>query len=263
MSRHVLILGGHGKVSQLLTPLLLKRAWTVTSVIRTPDQIPAIEALAPPSTPGKLTVLVRSIDDVTSKDKAAALLREVKPDYVAWSAGAGGKGGPERTFAIDRDAAIHFIHAAADIPSITRFLLVSHIGSRRESAPWWQTGEWDKYVTAVNNGVLKNYYKAKIAADEELYKVSRASSTLVGIDLRPPTLTDEPAGGVKLGKTPTVNGKVSRETVAKVADAYLAAEGVKNSWVDFYDGDEDIDEAVQRFVSGGGDTAEGEPVYSS
>lgn len=85
-SHHVLLLGGHGKVAQHLTPLLLKRSWTVTSVIRAQEQVPTIEKLGA-NLPGKLNVLVRSIEDVTSQEKAASILNEVKPDYVAWSAG--------------------------------------------------------------------------------------------------------------------------------------------------------------------------------
>lgn len=85
-SHHVLLLGGHGKIAQLLTPLLLKRSWTVTSVIRTSEQTPTIEKLGA-GLPGKLNVLVRSIEDVTSQDKALGIINEVKPDYVAWSAG--------------------------------------------------------------------------------------------------------------------------------------------------------------------------------
>jgi len=85
-SHHVLLLGGHGKIAQLLTPLLLKRSWTVTSVIRTSEQTPANEKLGA-GLPGKLNVLVRSIEDVTSQDKALSILNEVKPDYIAWSAG--------------------------------------------------------------------------------------------------------------------------------------------------------------------------------
>lgn len=85
-SHHVLILGGHGKVAQILTPLLLKRAWTVTSVIRKQEQIPTVEKLGT-GLPGRLSVLVRSIEDVDSQDKAASILNEVNPDYVAWSAG--------------------------------------------------------------------------------------------------------------------------------------------------------------------------------
>lgn len=84
--RHVLILGGHGKIAQLLTPLLLKRSWAVTSVIRTEEQIPAIEKLGA-GLPGKLQVLVRSIAAVDTQEKAASILDEVNADYVAWSAG--------------------------------------------------------------------------------------------------------------------------------------------------------------------------------
>lgn len=86
MSHHVLLLGGHGKIAQLLTPLLLQRSWTVTSVIRAQEQVPTIEKLGA-GQPGKLNVLVRSIEEVTSQEHAAAILDEVKPDYIAWSAG--------------------------------------------------------------------------------------------------------------------------------------------------------------------------------
>ena len=85
-THHVLLLGGHGKISQLLTPLLLQRSWTVTSVIRAQEQVATIERLGA-GQPGKLNVLVASIDDVTSQDKAASILNQVKPDYIAWSAG--------------------------------------------------------------------------------------------------------------------------------------------------------------------------------
>lgn len=95
MSHHVLLLGGHGKIAQHLTPLLLQKSWTVTSVIRAQEQVPTIEALGA-GQPGKLNVLVHSVEDVTSQDQAASLLEKVRPDYVAWSAGAGGKGGAER-----------------------------------------------------------------------------------------------------------------------------------------------------------------------
>ncbi|KAH6895633.1 hypothetical protein B0T10DRAFT_526790 [Thelonectria olida] len=262
MSHHVLVLGGHGKIAQLLTPLLLKRSWTVTSVIRSQDQVPTIEQLGS-GLPGKLNVLVSSIEDVTSQDAASKVLADVKPDYIVWSAGAGGRGGPERTFKIDRDAAIHFVNAAATFPTITRFLLVSYLGSRRASAPWWPANKWEEYHEKVNNGVLANYYKAKIAADEVLYNVSKKSSTLVGINLRPGTLTLDPATKIELGKTKTIdNTGVSREAVAETASALLAAEGVKNTWLDLLDGDEDVQSAVDRVVREGVNAAEGEPIYS-
>ncbi|PNY23202.1 Uncharacterized protein TCAP_06841 [Tolypocladium capitatum] len=261
-SHHVLVLGGHGKIAQLLTPLLLQRSWTVTSLIRTQEQAPAVEKLGS-GLPGKLNVLVRSIADVDSQERAASILGEVKPDYVAWSAGAGGKGGAEMTFRVDRDAAIHFIHAAASIPSISRFLLVSYTGSRRAGARWWPAGEWDEYNAKINHGILADYYKAKIAADEALYEASRESSSLVGLCLRPATLTAEPAGKIEFGKTAHVKGTASRATVAETAAALLAADGVKNSWLDLLDGSEDVVAAVNKAVKDGVDAAEGETVYAS
>ncbi|KAM0563447.1 hypothetical protein ACHAPJ_001168 [Fusarium lateritium] len=263
-SHHVLLLGGHGKVAQLLTPLLLKRSWTVTSVIRTSDQTPTIEKLGA-GLPGKLNVLVSSVEDVTSQDKALSILNQVKPDYVAWSAGAGGKGGAERTFKVDRDAAIHFVNAAASIPTITKFLLVSYLGSRRAGAPWWPAGEWDEYYEKINNGSLANYYKAKIEADEVLYKVSKQSPTLVGINLRPGTLTEKPATKVEFGKTKHISSSdgISREAVAEVASHLLANDSVKNGWYDLLDGQEDISAAVDRVVREGVDAAEGEAIYNA
>ena len=97
-AQHVLLLGGSGKIAQLLTPMLLKRSWTVTSVIRNPDQVAGLEKLGENQS-GKLHVLVRSLEDIKSEDQAKSLLDEVKPSYVVWSAGAGGKGGPERVSA--------------------------------------------------------------------------------------------------------------------------------------------------------------------
>lgn len=86
MSNHVLLLGGSGKVSQLLTPLLLQRSWTVTSIIRNPDQVANLERLGV-NQKGKLNVLVRSLDDVKSEAQAKSIIDEVKPNYVVWSAG--------------------------------------------------------------------------------------------------------------------------------------------------------------------------------
>lgn len=91
---HILLLGGHGKIAQLLTPLLLRRGWDVTSVIRTEEQVPVIEKLGPKSgggpdeKVGKLTALVRSLEEVKSEGDAKRVLGEVTGvDYVVWSAG--------------------------------------------------------------------------------------------------------------------------------------------------------------------------------
>jgi putative NADH-flavin reductase len=94
---HVLLLGGHGKVAQLLTPLLLRRGWDVTSVIRSEEQVATVQGLAGLAKDrngdsdgkevGKLNVLVRSLEEVRGEGDAKRVLDEVGADYVVWSAG--------------------------------------------------------------------------------------------------------------------------------------------------------------------------------
>lgn len=86
MAHNILLIGGHGKVAQLLTPLLLAKSWNVTSMIRTASQQPTIEKLGQ-GQPGKLSVLVSSVADVKSENDAKGILDQVKPDWVVWSAG--------------------------------------------------------------------------------------------------------------------------------------------------------------------------------
>lgn len=84
----------------------------------------------------------------------------------------------------------------------------------------------------------------------------------MGINLRPGTLTTEPAGAIELGKTATSRGQSSRATVAEVAALLLEKEGVKNCWLDLLDGKDDRQAAVDRCVKEGVDAAEGEPVFT-
>ena len=86
MSPRILLLGGHGKVSLLMTPQLLARSWHVTSVIRDPQQSEEILSKGN-NEPGKIDVLVRSLDDVKNLQQAQSILDETKPEYVVWSAG--------------------------------------------------------------------------------------------------------------------------------------------------------------------------------
>ncbi|KAI8680739.1 hypothetical protein LRP88_04485 [Fusarium phalaenopsidis] len=259
MGRHALVLGGHGKVAQILTQVLLRDSWTVTSVIRTKEQVSQIESLASAGE-NNLNVLVHSIEDVQEVSQAKGLLSKVKPDVVVWGAGAGGKGGPERTFAIDRDAAISFIKAAVETPTINRFILISYLACRQRPPHWWNDASW-KYAQEMKTGYLKSYCQAKLAADETLLQEASKRADFVGISLRPGMLSDEPAGHVELGKTNGSEGNVSRASVAETIVLLLNHKEVQTCWLDMLDGTEGVEAAVDGVVRNRDNAAEGEDVY--
>jgi hypothetical protein len=137
---------------------------------------------------------------------------------------------------------------------------VSFRNSRRSKPSFWSDDVWEKSQKGVSGG-MKNYYEAKLAADEELYRVSKKrGSDFAGVDIRPGSLTTEPAGGVDLGINKTLDVNSSREGVAQVIDELLAADGLRTSWLDFADGNESVKDAVKRVIRDHVDAIEGEPV---
>jgi len=189
MSR-IIVFGGHGRIALLLAPLLVANGDEVTAVIRNPEHIADVEAAG-------ATALVA---DVETMD-AAALAEIIRGhDAIVWSAGAGG-GDPERTYAVDRDAAIRTMYAAP-LAGVSRYVLVSWLGS------------------TADHGVPRDdsffaYADAKWAADEHL-----RGTALEGTILGPGALTfDEPTGRIELD--PEDRGAVSRADVAAVIVAAL------------------------------------------
>ena len=170
--------------------------------------------------------------------------------------GAGGKGGPSRTNAIDRDACIHFIRSSIETPSITKFLLVSALSIRRGRASWFDDDSYASMLK-VNTEVMPAYYKAKLAADEVLTVLGEERKGFGYISLRPGALTDEPeTGKVVLGRT-KARGSVSRGVVAEVAVRLLEREGVKG-WFDLLGGEQDVGSEVERVLKEGVDSRDGE-----
>jgi dTDP-4-dehydrorhamnose reductase len=83
----LLILGGHGKISLLLTKILVQeQGWHITSVIRDPHQREEILEIGK-GQKGKLDVLIESLEDVRSVEQAKRVLTKTHPDYVVFSAG--------------------------------------------------------------------------------------------------------------------------------------------------------------------------------
>lgn len=209
----VLVLGGHGKVALLLAPLLVERGDEVTSVIRNPGHAAEIEALG-------ASALVLDLENADAAALAAAF---VGFDAVVWSAGAGG-GDAQRTYAVDRDAAIRTMDAAQSA-GVARYVMVSWIGSTPDHGV-----DPDSSFFA--------YADAKLAADDHL-RGTGLDWTILG----PGTLTlDEPTGEITL--EPEGKGEVSRADVAAVVAATLSQPRTIGRFIRFGAGATPIAEAL-------------------
>ena len=209
----VLLIGGHGKIALLLEPHLTARGDTVTAVIRDPAQADDVRA----------TGAVPVVFDVEHEDRDALASLITGHDAVVWSAGAGG-GSPERTYAVDRDAATRAMDAAADA-GVARFVMVSYFGS----SPDHGVDPADPFFA---------YAEAKAAADEHLRGT--------GLDwtvLAPSRLTDDPPTGL-IDATATISGTVSRANVAFVIAQTLGDDSTIRRTIRFNDGDIPIFAAI-------------------
>lgn len=213
------IIGGHGKVALRTAPLLVEAGHTVTSVIRSEDQVQEVEASG-------AKALLLDIENATVNDFANAF--EGK-DGVIFAAGAGG-GNPDRTYAIDRDAAQRTVDAATQA-SVGRYVLISYAGA------------------GPDHGVDKDssffpYAESKSAADAYL-RDSQLKYTILG----PGLLTlEDPSGKAQIapetGTAQSAEGgrDTARGNVAIAIQVALEEDATIGQTIDFYDGDTDIRE---------------------
>ena len=212
MSR-ILIIGGHGKVARLLAPLLVARGDAVTSVIRNPEHV--TEVAASGASPRVADIEQLSLDELIALVEGH--------DAIVWSAGAGG-GNPARTFAVDRDAAIRSMDAAASA-GVGRYVMVSYFGARN-----------DHGVPADNPFFA--YAEAKAAADDHL-RASDLEWTVLG----PSALTlGQPTGRIDVAANESAS--VSRGDVAAVVAAALVEDATIGRTIRFNSGELPIAQAI-------------------
>jgi uncharacterized protein YbjT (DUF2867 family) len=208
----IVVIGGHGKVALQLAHILTERGDEVSSVFRNPDHSGDVAATG-------ARPVVADIERLDT-DALADLL--AGHDAVVFSAGAGG-GTPARTYAVDRDAAIRVIDAAARA-GVKRFVMVSYFGA----GPDHGVQPSDSFFP---------YAEAKAAADAHL-RASDLDWTVLG----PGHLTLEPATGrIVLGRG---KGEVSRADVALVVAAALADDSTIGRTIEFNNGEVPIAEAL-------------------
>ena len=208
----VTIIGGHGKIALILAPMLVDAGHEVTSVVRNPGHVVDIEATG-------ARAVVSSVEDADVDDLVELLSGQ---DAVVWSAGAGG-GDPERTYAVDRDAAIRSMDATA-AAGAGRYVMVSFSGSSPDAL-------------VPEDNPFRHYQDAKIAADDHL-RASDLDWTVLG----PGTLTLEPGTGAVNPDARFNDGDVTpRQLVAQVALAVLSDSRASRKTLVFGDGEVPID----------------------
>jgi uncharacterized protein YbjT (DUF2867 family) len=209
---HIIVIGGHGKVALHLARILSERGDQVTSVFRNPDHTDDVAAAGAEP----VTADIENLDT----DALAALV--AGKDAVVFAAGAGG-GDAARTYAVDRDAAIRVIDAAAQA-GVKRFVMVSYFGA----GPGHGVPRDDPFFA---------YAEAKAAADTHL-RASNLDWTVLG----PGRLTlDQATGRIGIGQA---KGSVSRADVAAVVAAALSDDSTIGRTIDFNNGDVPITEAL-------------------
>jgi uncharacterized protein YbjT (DUF2867 family) len=212
----IVVIGGHGKVALQLARILTERGDEVSSVFRNPDHSDDVAASL--SGGGGRPVLT----DIEQLDTHALADLLAGHDAVVFSAGAGG-GNPARTYAVDRDAAIRIIDAAAQA-GVRRFVMISYFGA----GPGHGVPQDDPFFP---------YAEAKATADAHL-RASELDWTVLG----PGRLTLEPATGrIAVGEG---KGEVSRADVALAVAAALADDSTIRRTIEFNNGDIPIAEAL-------------------
>lgn len=223
--KRVVIIGGHGKVALLAAPKFRDAGYSVDSIIRNPEHKADIEQRG--ANPVLLDIENATVDELREAFEGA--------DAVVFSAGAGG-GDPERTRAVDYEAAVRSIDAA-EKAGVKRYVMVSYV-----------TADVDVERLDEDESMYP-YAKAKHDADAYL-RSTELAYTILG----PAGLTMEPATGKILladehGQVPGADLSdeqrvTSRENVAEVITHVLRTGAGTRSTYNFYDGSTPIAAAI-------------------
>lgn len=209
-TRHVLVLGAGGNVSRHSVPKLVAKGHNVSALVRNPDHA---ERLIDDGA----TVIVR---DLTSLDEEGWARLLTPFDVVVWSAGAGG-GSAERTYAVDRDAAMGMIDALEELGEFAPFLVMVSYAGASEATTEDDGGAWYAYVES------KKAVDKRLLASELAYQI-----------LGPTRLTDDAAEGITvLDGAMDADSETPRELVAEViVESVGRGEAFNRNPIDFEGG---------------------------
>jgi len=214
----VFIVGGAGKIGRRLSQQLSSHGHQALALYRNPEQTEELKSLGAIPVPGSLLEL----------DVAALAALMAGSDVVVFSAGAGGKGGPQMTNAIDGQG-LELAVAAARKAGVPRFLLVSAFPEASRGKEVSETFE--------------NYMAVKKRADVHL-----AESDLDWVILRPGKLLDTAGTGKVRTGLAIPYGEVSRDDVAATLLEIILRPTVSRVIIELTQGDTPIGESVQQLA---------------
>jgi len=181
----VCVVGANGQIGRHLVQLLKEsKEHSVRALIRKEEQKEAFDQLG-------IETAVASLEDTVDVIAEAAKGCEA----IVFTAGSGGKTGPDKTLLIDLDGAVKTVEVAEKL-GIDRFIMVSAFQAHKRE-------NWNEHI--------KPYYVAKHYADRILIQ-SDLNYTII----RPGGLLNEPGTG-KISAGESVEGTtIPREDVAKI-----------------------------------------------
>ncbi|KAJ1022506.1 hypothetical protein NDA16_003495 [Ustilago loliicola] len=264
----IFVVDGHGKVALHFTRQATARGHKVFSMIRQPEHASDLPAGASSES---IQPVVASLEQSSVSD-IASLFTKYSPNVILFSAGAGGKGGPERTKAVDEQGSIKVFDAIeqsgiAKSDSFRRFLLVSAIDVRDKTKPppsWYRKEDLERSektrnaIGAYMDPSCSNpiYSPTTDAADKNL----SGRSSFPWFVLRPRGLLDEPGKGkVALGVHQSLVHSIPREDVAAtlLEVAQLPKGQADGLMLDLLAGDKVIPTSVKEAVERGRTDFEG------
>ncbi|KAI0725603.1 hypothetical protein BC629DRAFT_1601844 [Irpex lacteus] len=261
-SLNVVIVGGHGKVPDLLpclhplpalthisfrlaTLLTSRPNTTVTTLVRKSKHIPFVQATG--AIPVVLPLEDASVCDLVDVFAAARV------DIVYFVVGAGGKGGLERIRRVDEEGAIKVFDAIESLGSSMeerpRLITVSAIDVRDEAKgyPTHYTDDDIQWSKRIRAAVPAYYMQAKYNADKNLVLRTGFRWTI----LRPGVLYSGVGEGRGIIGKAHLARAVSRDDVAKTLYLLLEREDAHGLAIDLVGGDIPLEDGLDSFIKKG------------
>lgn len=216
----VAIVGGHGKIAQLLINDLVEAGHQPLALVRKTEQVAELEQMG-----AKAALL-----DIEQDSAAAFADAFAGADAVVFAAGGGGDGDIARKKSVDLGGSLKSIEGAT-ASGVKRFVQISAIGV-------------DAEIPEDTEPVWRAYVEAKRDADSAL-----RDSDLEWTIIRPGGLTDDPATGQVAIAPELERGEVTRGDVAAVIAACLAdPRTIGRQWT-LTEGASSISDAIDAQVS--------------